>query len=255
MRTTTTARVALMAALTAALALTASAELPEGEGWVSMFNGKDLAEWKVTESNKGLWSVVDATIDCNPRRDRKGDKSLWSKKEYKDFTLRVDWRIKECKGKYNMYFIQPDGSAKLDENGKMIVLSRPNADSGIYLRGKPNAQVNIWCWPAGSGEVWGYRTDKKMPPEVRAGVVPKECADKPVGEWNTFEITMKGDRLTVVLNGKKVIDNAQLPGVPEAGPIALQHHGGYAEAQDAWDSASSLVQFRNIYIKELPKAE
>ena len=53
-----------------------------------------------------------------------------------------------------------------------------------------------------------------MPPEVRAGVTPKVKADKPLGQWNRFVITMKGDRLTVVLNGKTVIENAQLPGVP-----------------------------------------
>jgi hypothetical protein len=88
-----------------------------------------------------------------------------------------------------------------------------------------------------------------MPPAVRAGVTPKLNADKPVGEWNTFEITMKGDRLTVVLNGKTVISNAQLPGIPESGPLALQHHGGFKDGK--YSPASSLVQFRNISIKEL----
>ena len=88
-----------------------------------------------------------------------------------------------------------------------------------------------------------------MPPEVRAGVTPKHQADKPVGQWNEFEITMKGDRLSVVLNGTKVIDNAQLPGVPARGPIALQHHGGFRDGQ--YTGPPSLVQFRNIRIKPL----
>ena len=88
-----------------------------------------------------------------------------------------------------------------------------------------------------------------MPPEVRAGVTPKERADKPVGEWNTFEITLKGERLTVVLNGREVISNAALPGIPAEGPIGLQHHGGFADGK--YLPASSLVQFRNIEIKEL----
>jgi hypothetical protein len=60
---------------------------------------------------------------------------------------------------------------------------------------------------------------------------------------------MKGDRLTVVLNGKTVIENAQLPGVPAKGAFALQHHGGFANGK--YNPASSLVQFRNISIKEL----
>jgi hypothetical protein len=72
-------------------------------------------------------------------------------------------------------------------------------------------------------------------------------ADRPVGAWNTFHIVMKGDRLTVKLNGQLVIDNAQLPGVPAKGPIALQHHADRKDTE--W--GASLVQFRDIYIKEL----
>jgi len=147
--------------------------------------------------------------------------------------------------------ILPDGSYKKDAEGKVIKVPRPNADSGIMLRGFGKAQVNIWCWPIGSGEVWGYRNDRKMPPEVRAGAVPKVAADHPVGQWNTFEITMRGERLTAVLNGKTVIDDARLPGVPESGPIGLQHHGGLNKKTGQFSPASSLIQFRNVYIKPL----
>ena len=52
-----------------------------------------------------------------------------------------------------------------------------------------------------------------------------------------------------MLNGIKVIDKAQLPGIAESGPIALQHHGGKRNGQ--WNSPPSLVQFKNIFIKEL----
>jgi hypothetical protein len=91
--------------------------------------------------------------------------------------------------------------------------------------------------------------DQKMPPQVRAGVTPRLLADHDIGEWNTFEITMKGDRLWVKLNGKQVIENAKLPGIPARGPLALQHHG--AKRNGEWTGTSSLVQFRNISIKEL----
>jgi hypothetical protein len=74
-------------------------------------------------------------------------------------------------------------------------------------------------------------------------------ADNHIGEWNTFEITMVGERLTVILNGDTVIDDAHLPGVPERGRIALQHHGHLVDGQ--WASSPSLVQFRNIAIKHL----
>ena len=91
--------------------------------------------------------------------------------------------------------------------------------------------------------------DKNMPPEVRAGVTPKVNADKNVGEWNTFKITVRGEYLTVELNGKLVLDGAHLPGLPAKGAIGLQHHGGKRNGE--WNSPPSLVQFKNIYIKEM----
>lgn len=234
--------------LTANLSFSAVAE----EGFVSLFNGNDLSHWVVPEGDNGHWKVVEGVIDYDACSEAPGkDKHLWTAKEYKDFTLRIDWRLKATTGLYDMPIVLPDGTHKMDANGQEIKIPTPNADSGIYLRGTNKAQLNIWCWPIGSGEVYGYRMDKTMPPAVRAGVTPKVRADKPVGEWNRFEITMKGDRLTVVLNGQTVIENAQLPTVPEAGKIALQHHGGKNAKTGELSAASSLIQFRNISIKEL----
>jgi hypothetical protein len=238
---------------TVVMLMTAQAAPPEGEGWRSLFNGENLEGWENRSGHEEIWQVKDGVIDCNPRVDLPGDKTLWSKESFADFQLYIEWRIKGTKGEYPVPTVLPDGSHKLDENGKPIITMMPNADSGIYLRGSSKSQVNIWCWPVGSGEVYGYRMDKDMPPEVQAGVTPKMKADKPIGEWNTFILTMKGESLTVELNGKKVIENAQMPGVPEEGPLALQHHGGYHKGDDQWSPASSLVQFRNIYIKELDK--
>lgn len=234
-----------------AVTLSAQAAPPEGEGWRSLFNGENLDGWENKSGHAEIWQVKDGVIDCNPRVDLPGDKTLWSKESFRDFRLYIEWRIKGTKGEYPVPTVLPDDSHKLDENGNAIITMMPNADSGIYLRGSSKSQINIWCWPIGSGEVYGYRMDDKMPPEVRAGVTPKMKADKPIGEWNTFIVTMKGDRLTVELNGKTVIENAQMPGTPDEGPLALQHHGGYHKADDQWNSASSLVQFRNIYIKPL----
>ena len=208
-------------------------------------------QWEIRSGNDGIWSVVDGVIDCNPRADLPGDNSLWSTESFGDFVLHAEWRIKETKGVYPMPVVLPDGSEDKDDDGDTIVQMRPNADSGIYLRGSSKSQVNIWCWPVGSGEVYGYRTDATMPSNVRAGVTPEMNADHPVGEWNTFVITMRGNLLTVELNGHIVIENAPLPGVPTEGPIALQHHGGYDAESEKWNPASSLVQFRNLYIKSL----
>lgn len=222
------------------------------KGFTSLFNGKDLSNWKVPTGDNGHWKVVDGVIDYDARSEAKGDKSLWTDKSYRDFTLLVDWRLKLDPGvKKAVPIILPDGSNKKGADGKDETVVIDDVDSGIYLRGQANAQVNIWLWPVGSGEVWGYRTNPKMSKEVRAGVTPKKKADKPRGEWNTFEITMKGDRLWVKLNGVDVIADAQLPGVAAEGPIALQHHGAWDAKGMRWSGPPSLVQFRNIYVREL----
>ncbi len=240
-----------LAALLFVLSLAAGAEAGPPPGFRALFNGKDLSGWIVPKGDNGHWKVVDGVIDYDACSEAKGDKNLWTEEEFGNFILLIDWRLKKTSGLYPMRIILPDGSEKKDANGKPIILMRPNADSGIFLRGTKKAQVNIWCWPVGSGEVWGYRRDPNMPPEVRAAVTPKVRADNPVGEWNTFKITMIGDRLTVELNGKTVIENARLPGVPPRGRIGLQHHGG-PRKDGTLSPASSLIQFRNIYIKELP---
>jgi hypothetical protein len=209
------------------------------DGFTSLFNGRDLSGWKVPEGDNGHWKVLDGIIDYDAESESKGDKSLWSEREFGNFVLWLDWRIKETPYiNPNVPIIRPDGSHKRDAEGKEIKISVPDSDSGVFLRGDGKSQVNIWCWPIGSGEVYGYRTDGSMSPEVRAGVTPKTRADKPLGQWNRFIITMRGDRLTVVLNGQTVIDQAQLPGVAPRGPIALQHHG-------------DPLEFANLYIKEL----
>ncbi len=220
-------------------------------GFKALFNGRNLTGWKVPEGDNGHWKVIDGVIDYDAQSEAKGDRNLWTKESFEDFTLHIEWRFKRTTGLYAMPTVLPDGSDKTDENGQVIKVLQNNADSGIFLRGSSKAQINIWCWPIGSGELWGYRRDKSMPPEVRAGAVPKMRADKPVGQWNAFDITMRGERLTIVLNGKTVIDNTRLPGVPESGPIALQHHGGFNENTGELKPASSLIQFRNVWIKKL----
>jgi hypothetical protein len=220
------------------------------EGFVSIFNGTDLTNWKIPVGDNGHWKVLNGVIDYDAESEAISDKNLWTEKEYKDFIMQVEWRFKATPYKNpNVPIILPSGLHKLDENGKEIHMIVPDSDSGILLRGNSKSQVNIWCWPIGCGEVYGYRMDEKMPPEVRRAVTPKLNADKNIGEWNTFIITMKNDRLTVVLNGQTVIENAQLPNIPLKGSIGLQHHGKKENGE--WVSPPALVQFRNIFIKEI----
>lgn len=237
-------------ALGLALLLSASpiSAQSSSDGWVPLFNGRDLSGWKVPVGDGGHWRVVNGVIDYDALSEAEGDKNLWSERSFRDFQLRFEWRLKSYSGMWPMKEILQDGTYLKDENGNEVVTERPNVDSGVYLRGTSKAQLNLWAWPIGSGEVYGYRNDKSMPPEVRAGVTPRINADRAIGEWNTTEVTMKGDRLTVVINGETVIENAQLPGIPAEGPIALQHHGGIRDGKMV--GSSSLVQFRNIYVRE-----
>jgi hypothetical protein len=238
------------ATLLAAVLVVQATTMPAAGGFTPLFNGRDLGGWKVPEGDNGHWKVADGAIDYDARSEAKGDKSLWSDRSFGDFVLRVQWRIKETPWiNPNVPIILPDGSHKRGADGKEIRIAVPDSDSGIFLRGSSKSQVNIWCWPVGSGEVYGYRTDAEMPSEVHAAVTPRRIADRNIGEWNDFEITMVGDRLTVLLNGEKVIDGARLPGVPARGPIALQHHGDWKNGR--WESPPALVQFRGIEIKEL----
>jgi len=223
-------------------------------GFTPIFNGKDLSGWRVPPGDNGHWRLVEGVIDYDAESEAAGDKSLWTEREYGDFVLRLDWRIKDTPyTNPNVHIVKPDGTSKLDAAGKPVLMAVPDSDSGVFLRGEAKAQVNIWAWPVGSGEVYGYRTDEKMPASVRAGVTPKKLADRNIGEWNTFEITVKGSRLTVVLNGESVIENADLPGLPPRGRIALQHHGSKKDGK--WTSPPALVQFRRIFIKELGAAD
>ena len=249
-----------MAMLLVAFAVGANADFSPGRSavqaggagdFVSLFNGRDLSGWKIPAGDNGHWRVVDGVIDYDAESESSEDKSLWSERTFGNFILRVEWRIKGTPyTNPSVPIIRFDGTHKKDATGREIRIPVPDADSGIYVRGSSKAQVNIWCWPIGSGEVYGYRTDATQPATVRAGVTPTRNADRDIGEWNRFEITLRGDRLTVVLNGEEVITSAQLPGVPARGPIALQHHG--EKRGGTWVSPPSLVQFRNIAIKELP---
>lgn len=197
-------------------------------GFTRIFDGKSLQGWKHTPDTAN-WTASHGILKHNGKPG--AIKDLWSEKSYGDFILVCDWRWSGRGPLLKRPLVQPDGS----QGGETEI---EEFDSGIYMRGNTKSQVNLWNWNVGSGEVYGYRTDAAMPAEVKAGVTPKVHADRPIGEWNRMMVTLKGDRLTVSLNGRVVIDNARLPGVPAQGPIGLQHHG-------------SAIDFANIWIKEL----
>ena len=227
-------RTILAVILAATLAGQAKDNTPP-EGFVALWNGKDLTGWQglvefpkrdkdpekyaaqikaANEKYLPHWTVKDGVL-CY---DGKGQ-SLQTVKDYGDFELWCDWKI------------------------------GPKGDSGIYLRGQP--QVQIWDPEKNKGiGSGGLYNNQKNPKD------PLKLADKkPIGEWNSMRIIMKGDKVTVYLNGELVVDNTPLdnywgrpdtkknpnavnPPLPAKGPIELQHHGDHLE-------------FKNIYIKEL----
>lgn len=214
----------------AAAVLPAAAQAPEGRqgnrprGFQRLFNGRDLTNWQGLIEIKRRATLTpeqlkeeQAKADEKMRAhwsvengilvfDGKGD-SLQTVKDYGNFEMYVDWKI------------------------------LPKGDSGIYVRGNP--QIQIWDHtenPVGSGGLFNNQMNPSKPLVV---------ADNPVGEWNTFFIRMVGDRVTVKLNDKLVVDNTPLENfwdrgkpLPEKGPIELQNHG-------------NRLEFRNIYIREL----
>ncbi len=213
------------------------------QGFKPLFDGKSLAGWDVKSWHEGHWVAKDGIIDYDGKAKAKpaGDATLWTKDKFSDFALYVEWRLPSKPELKPQPIVLFNGDFLMQEDNpkqRVTRLRLDAGDSGILMRGILKCQANIWSQELGSGEINGYRTDPKMPQEVRRACIPIRKADRPLGEWNVFEITLRGDRMTVVLNGEKVIDAARLPDLPVTGPIGLQHHG-------------DPVQFRKMFIKRL----
>jgi len=191
-------------------------------GFIALFNGKDLTNWQ-------------GAVPMNMRQKLDKDKLAAAQKKA-DAVILPNWTVKDgiliYSGKGgSLGTVKDYGNFELYVDWKIAA----KGDSGLYLRGNP--QVQIWDNPEGSG---GLYNNQKNPRK------PLVFADNPVGQWNTFHVVMKGDRVTVKLNGKLVVDNTPLENywqrgqpLPAKGPIELQHHG-------------NTLWFKNIYVKELP---
>jgi hypothetical protein len=227
--------VAALAALTPLATRAAEAQTPPPKGFTALFNGKDFAGWwgLGTEDPK-KWRALSADEFAKKKAASLADvKQHWS--------VQNGELVNDGKGLY-LTTEKDYGDFELLVDYKML----PKGDSGIYLRGIP--QVQIWDYTEeakfkigankGSGGLWNNSPGAP-------GKDPLVLADKPFGEWNKFRIVMKGEKVTVYLNDKLVVDNAKLENyfdrknpVPAKGPIQLQTHG-------------SEIRWRNVFIKEL----
>ncbi len=172
-----------------------------GAGWIVLFDGKNLGDWdKVGETN---WRIENGAIVAD-KRTSKTPAYLLSKNTYKDFMLYVEF------------------------------WSSDDANSGIFLRcSDPKKVGDKTCY-----EVNIY--DQRKDPTYGTGAITRYVEVNPMpkagGKWNTYEMTMKGRQLTVVLNGKKTAELHN--GMFQEGPFALQHGAG-------------VIKFRKVAIKPL----
>jgi hypothetical protein len=218
-------------------------------GYTALFNGKDLTGWRgiplkpnTSAKNKAARPYVPMTM---PERRSASPGELAEAQQRGDESMRQHWKVE-------------DGVLVFDGQGQNLCTEKEygdcefycdwkikeRGDSGIYLRGTP--QIQIWDpfntpnaktgEDKGSGGVFNNQKNSKEP-LVRA--------DNPIGQWNTFWIKIVGDKVTVKLNDKLVVDNVTMENYWERdkplydkGTIELQNHG-------------NTLYFRNIYLKEL----
>ena len=186
----------------AAAALVSPANAQSGPGWVTLFDGKTIGDnWNKTgETN---WRVEDGAIVAD-KRTSKTPAYLLSKNKYKDFMLHVEFWASD------------------------------DANSGIFLRCSDVTKV---------GDKTCYEVnifDQRKDPSYGTGAITRYVEINPMpkagGKWNTYEITIKGRDLTVVLNGKKTAELHN--GMFQDGPFALQHGAG-------------VIKFRKVAIRPL----
>ncbi|HEX3599905.1 MAG TPA: DUF1080 domain-containing protein [Lacipirellulaceae bacterium] len=212
-------------------------------GFQPLLETDSLAAWDVKPGHRGHWVLKDGVLDYDGKAGGKGfdAKSLWTKKSYGDIELYAEWRLPMKPVMKATPIVLYNGDFLMEEDNPTKRVTRPHldaGDSGILFRGTSKCQANIWSQELGSGEINGYRTDKKMPQSTRRACIPIKNADHPLGEWNTFLVTIKGNHMSVDTNGERVINEAELSDLPKTGPIGLQHHG-------------DPVEFRQIWVKEL----
>jgi hypothetical protein len=217
-QTSSTAFLAVV--LATVLIPTAVAAQPAG---VPLFNGKDLSGWshflvdpKVPAGD--VWSVKDGVLIC------KGEPLgyLYTNAEYTSFKLIVEWRW------------APGAAAKLGKAPNSGVLLRVNGDP--KPKGIPRA-YEAQLQAGSAGDLYGFwgmplEGDAARRREAKGhellgdmvGYRKLEAAEKPEGEWNTYEITFDGPALTVAVNGKPLNEGRGATVMP--GRIAFQSEGG-----------------------------
>jgi hypothetical protein len=177
----------------------------EKEGYTNLLPGNELEKhW----STKGNWKIDDeGVVTLTPREGEKGwsrwDSYLWLSGEYDDFEMSFDYMVQKG-GNSGFYFNVGD---KNDPVAKGIEVQ-------IYDSGSKGPDAKLTDHDSGG---------------IIPGIPPAKNAAKPAGEWNHFDISVKGNQLTVKLNGTVVNEvdlsnNKALASRPSKGFIGFQDH-------------------------------
>ena len=209
----------LLFVLLVALPLVAADE----PGFVSLFNGKNLDGWVVAGQREGrpTYAAKDGLLVCPEGCGG----NLFTEKEYADFAFRFEFRL--TPGANNGVGIRAPLEGTASETGMEI-------------------QILDDTSPKYAGKLQPYQYHGS----IYGGVPARQGHLKPLGEWNEQEITAKGRRITVKLNGTVIVD-ANLDDIKD--PEVLAKHPGYARTQGhvGFLGHRDHVEFRNIRIKEL----
>ena len=186
----------------ALLGLAVSALAEEGE-WTNLLKGDLKENWTTT----GNWKLEDGVVSLTPRPGESGWQRygawLWLEGEYKDFEIAFDYKVQKG-GNSGFYFHVGDVKEPV----------ATGIEVQIYDSGSKPADAKLTDHDSGG---------------VIPGIPPTKNAAKPAGDWNHFDITVKGDKLTIKLNGETVnevdLKHEKLKNRPDTGRIGFQDHG------------------------------
>jgi len=214
---------ALMIALCLAAALGLAAEKDARkageEGFVSLFNGRDLAGW--IGSTKG-YAAENGVLVCL----KKGGGNLYTEKQYGDFHLKFEFTLE------------------------------PGANNGLGIRTPTGVNAAYHGMELQILDDTAPRYAKLKPYQYHGsiyGVVPcKRGHQKKVGEWNRQEVIAKGGRIRVILNGTTIVD-ADVWKIDPAKTIDGRPHPGLHNKKGhiGFLGHGARIEFRHIRIKEL----
>jgi Domain of Unknown Function (DUF1080) len=218
-------RLTLSSALVLSLALAPALVAQQAEAdFTSLFDGKTLAGWTLIGGHGEGYGAKDGVLFCA----KGGGGKLITDKEYSDFVLRFEFRM----------------PAEGSNNGLGI---RAPKDGDAAYQG---IELQILDEKAALAEKWGKLKESQFHGSVYDVIAAKRGAQKPGGEWNVQEVTAKGRKITVVLNGQTILD-ADLDTVKD--PEVLKKHPGLARTSGhiGFLGHNDYIEFRNIRIKEL----